>query len=73
VPEFVRLAETFVWLQEQRHLADYDRVRTFDKSEARDALSRTEAAFRDWEQIRTTPAAQVFLVLLLLGDRWNHG
>jgi hypothetical protein len=45
----------------------------FDKSEARDALSRVETAFREWNQVRGTSAAQVFLLLLLLGDRWNRG
>jgi hypothetical protein len=72
-PELARVAETFVWLQDQRHLADYDCARVFDKSEARDALGRVEEAFRDWDQVRSTPAGQVFMVLLLLGDRWNRG
>ena len=40
--------------------------------EARDAIGRVEAAFRDWELVSITPIAQVFLSLLLLGDRWNR-
>lgn len=72
-PELKRVAESFIWLQDQRHSADYDRVTSFDKSEGRDALSRVEAAFRDWDAVRVTPAAQTFLLLSLLGDRWNRG
>lgn len=71
--ELKNVARTFVVLQELRHEADYYRGRVFVKSEARDAVGRVEAAFRDWDQVRNTPIAQVFLSLLLLGDRWNRG
>jgi hypothetical protein len=73
--ELKNVANTFVVLQELRHEADYNRGRVppFDKSEARDAIGLVEAAFRDWDQVRSTPTAQVFLILLLLGDRWNRG
>jgi hypothetical protein len=72
-PELKNVAAAFIELQELRHEADYNRGRLFDKADAREALNRVEAAFRDWDQVRGTPAAQVFLVLLLLGDRWNRG
>jgi hypothetical protein len=73
--ELKNVAAAFIELQDLRHAADYDRGRSppFSKADARDAVGRVETAFRDWEQVRTTPAAQVFLVLLLLGDRWNRG
>ncbi len=71
--ELKNVAATFIELQELRHEADYNRARSFDKSDGRNALGRVETAFRDWDQVRTTPAAQIFLVLLLLGDRWNRG
>ena len=70
--ELRNVASTFILLQELRHDADYDRGRRFDKSEARDAIGRVEAAFRDWELVSITPIAQVYLGLLLLGDRWHR-
>jgi hypothetical protein len=71
--ELKNVAEVFIELQDMRHAADYNRVEKFDKANARDAIIGVEAAFRDWELVRATPVAQIFLVLLLLGDRWNRG
>ncbi|MBY0457408.1 MAG: hypothetical protein K2V38_08735 [Gemmataceae bacterium] len=66
------VAEAFSELQELRHDADYNRTRAFTKSDAREVLDSVEDAFRDWDQVRATPVAGVFLVLLLLGERWNR-
>ena len=74
-PELKNVAAAFIELQDLRHVADYDRARNppFNKADARDAVGRVETAFRDWNQVRNTSAAQIFLVLLLLGDRWHRG
>lgn len=67
------VASAFIQLQEDRHQADYNRGRAFTPAEARDAIGRVEATILAWDRVRGTPAAQVFLVLLLLGERWNRG
>ena len=74
-PELKNVAAAFIELQDLRHGADYDRGRNppFSKADARDAVGRGETAFRDWDRVRGTPPAQIFLVLLLLGERWNRG
>lgn len=73
--ELKNVAAAFIELQDLRHAADYDRGRDppFGKADALNAVGRVEAAFRDWEKVRETPAARMFLVLHLLGDRWNRG
>jgi hypothetical protein len=73
--ELKDVAAAFIELQRRRHSADYDRGREppFNKADARAAASLAEAAFRNWDLVRGTPAAQMFLVLLLLGERLNRG
>jgi uncharacterized protein (UPF0332 family) len=71
--ELQNVAEVFIELQDLRHEADYNRRAQFDKSDAREAIVSAEAAFRDWDRVRSAPVAHVFLVLLLLGERLNRG
>ena len=71
-PELKGIAEAFLELQELRHDADYNKDRNFDRSEGRDAIGRVERSLRGWELIHTTPVARAFLVMLLLGERWNR-
>ena len=64
--ELRRFAETFVNLRADRHVADYDWNARFTRSQAADIVAATEKAFVDWEVIRKTEPARVFLVALLL-------
>lgn len=66
-PELPSVATAFVKLQDERHLADYDLGRTFQREEVRDIVGSAASAFQAWDAVRTTPAAQAFLALLFLG------
>ncbi len=63
--EIVRVAETFVDLQEARHQADYDTARSFTRQEVLDLVDRAERAFADWGNVRRSLQADTFLVGLL--------
>lgn len=72
-PELVRVARTFVALQQQRQDSDYDRNPVHDPitlAGAMKAVAQAATAFTDWSQLETAaPAvAQAFLVLLLTGE-----
>lgn len=71
-PELQQVARTFIDLQELRHDADYNRDASLDLPGARNALIRVERAFHAWDSIRVTPVARAFLMMLLLGERWNR-
>lgn len=64
-----QVAEVFVWLQSERHDADYNRGKEFDRAEVRQRLEELELALEGWERVRSTPAGETFLLLLLLGKR----
>lgn len=68
-PELIRLAQTFVDLQQARHDADYNTAQMFMRQEAIDAYERAKQAFSDWETIKSTVQADTFLVALLAQDR----
>ncbi len=64
-PELRDVAQTFVHLQEVRHLADYDVARTFTRSEVLGYQVEAQQAFIDWGTINKTLQADTFLVALL--------
>ena len=70
--ELKEIATAFIDLQDLRHDADYNRGRVYEIGEARDAVDSAAEAVRKWDDVRDTRDAQVFLSLLLLGDRWNR-
>ena len=59
------VAEAFIELQQARHEADYDSLRTFTRAEALDLVDMAEQAFANWRTIRRTIPADVFLAALL--------
>jgi hypothetical protein len=59
------VAETFFQVQMQRHTADYDNSKTWQRADVQNLIDRVEAAFRSWHQIREEPAAQAYLISLL--------
>jgi hypothetical protein len=67
--ELRSVARAFVLLQEARHLADYDNTIVWTPMEAREKIAEVEHAFRDWERIRTHPAANEYLLSLLIGNK----
>ena len=60
---------TFVQLQQQRHIADYDGSKQWSRTETLTAISNAEAAFQSWKTIRNDETAQDYLVSLLIKDR----
>jgi uncharacterized protein (UPF0332 family) len=70
--ELTRVAAAFVDLQQQRHAADYDLSQTFDQLRVSLIIDQAKKATLDWRAVRHTPNANVFLVALLLGTRWNR-
>ena len=64
--ELKRVANCFVDLQQARHEADYDTLRSFSKSETLDLIEQTNQAFHDWRIIRNSLQAKVFLASLLV-------
>lgn len=63
------VAETFVQLQEKRHIADYDNGAFWTKTEARAQVTSAQKAFADWQNIRDEPIAQAYLISLLVKKR----
>lgn len=64
-----KVAEAFVQLQEQRHIADYDNGRLWTRKQSLASVNLAEQAFANWRMIRHAKIAQVFLVSLLAKRR----
>ncbi len=64
-PELKSVASTFVDVQQARHEADYDVSHDFTRKECMDLVSRVQVAFSDWNKVRRTLPADVFLVAML--------
>jgi uncharacterized protein (UPF0332 family) len=70
VPSELRyVARIFVLLQEARHLADYDNAKEWTTIEAREKVAEVQKAFQNWVKIRTDPAANEYLLSLLIGNK----
>jgi hypothetical protein len=70
VPPVLReLAELFVDLQEQRHLADYDLVVRYSRTEALFFVDGVESIIQLWNTVRTHQAARLFLLALVVWER----
>lgn len=70
VPSELRyIARMFVLLQEARHLADYDNTKEWTRVEAREKVAEVLRVFQNWRKIRTHPAANEYLLSLLIGNK----
>lgn len=70
----VRLvAQTFVDLQEERHLADYSHDERFDLVRLKDAISLATRAMRTVDNRRQDPSMAAFLARLALVTAWTSG
>ena len=66
VPGALRqVATAFVGLQQARHEADYDHLRTYTKAEAVDVVQQAHGAVAAWDTVRGSIAADAYLVALL--------
>jgi hypothetical protein len=68
-PELQRVAQTFTILQEVRHAADYDNARLWTLEGVDDLVALARTAFEDWQKIRNDPAANEYLLSLLVGKK----
>jgi hypothetical protein len=62
-------SNTFAYLQERRHEADYDLAVTFSTLDVAVDLSAAELAFQSWGRIRQQEDGQDYLLSLLFKDR----
>ena len=63
------VADAFRILQDSRHEADYNVVRSFTRAETLTLIARAEQAFNDWRHIRADRDAKMFLQSMLLKGR----
>lgn len=61
----INVAEAFVYLQQARHEADYNRAQQYTRMEALDAHKLAKQAFFDWQIVRRSLHADVLLGRLL--------
>ena len=69
VAQLRKLAESFVRLQDKRHVADYDNNTSWREYEAIEEITRANDAFSTWQSIRHKKIAQDYLVSLLIRTR----
>jgi uncharacterized protein (UPF0332 family) len=64
-----KIADAFVYLQEERHTADYDNHEQWTGTDVQEVLNTTREAFQHWYSIRTDPMAGNYLLAMLLGKQ----
>jgi hypothetical protein len=67
--ELCEVATAFLDLQGARHVADYDNSKTWTLTDAQRQIEIAESAFQNWQKIRTDPAANEYLLSLLIGRK----
>jgi uncharacterized protein (UPF0332 family) len=67
--ELQTVAKVFVDLQEARHQADYDNARTWKSTDVQAIVTDAQTAFANWSKIQTHPAANEYLLSLLIGNK----
>ncbi|MCX6599139.1 MAG: hypothetical protein NTV70_22535 [Acidobacteria bacterium] len=65
VDHLLLVAETFVDLQEKRHVADYNNAVVWTRSDTLDQVASAEAAFTSWRAVSDQDLAQDYLLSLL--------
>jgi hypothetical protein len=65
------VARNFVRLQDKRHIADYDMAIRFDRYRVQYAVALATQLFADWNTIRSSDEARVFLASLMFWKRWS--
>ncbi len=66
------VANAFVELQQARHEADYNLAKRFTRNEVNKLLAQAAQAFKDWQAIRRDDYARLYLVCLLLWERFDR-
>jgi uncharacterized protein (UPF0332 family) len=68
-PDIVTVATAFVFLQDERHTADYDLLTSFTRARVNAALQTATTAFEAWRRARGEADADLLLLTMLLGAR----
>ncbi|MFZ0743992.1 MAG: hypothetical protein WAM85_06280 [Terracidiphilus sp.] len=68
----VAVARDFISLQEERHKADCDLAKPFDRARAQNAVSIASRLFAFWNAVRDTDDARVFLASQLFSRHWSR-
>jgi hypothetical protein len=61
-----RVANTFIELQQRRHVADYDNSKKWTRTEVLTDIELVSKAFASWDAISREPIADDFLLQLLI-------
>jgi len=73
--EIKQVADAFVSLQQARHDADYNVLKSFTRQEALGHVTLAQRAFSDWDAVKgraaDKTAVELFLASLLLWERWG--
>lgn len=56
-------------MQESRLHADYDNARIWKSADVRAKVADVQAAFENWAKIKAHPAANEYLLSLLIGNK----
>ena len=73
IPEAViAMAETFISLQEERHVADYDLAASFRRADVLGSIGRVEAAIEGWKGARLHAVARLYLLTMLHWKRMKE-
>jgi hypothetical protein len=67
--ELEAVAKVFVKLQEARQQADYDNAKIWESTAVQAQVTDAQTAFENWRKIRTHPAANEYLLSLLIGNK----
>jgi hypothetical protein len=63
-PEIQQLANTFVSLQDKRHLADYDLTERFERSDTLTLVDEVKQTIQDFNQLPASNEKSFFLACL---------
>jgi len=69
--ELISVAKGFKRLQEERHAADYDVSKPFDRTRTLVLVATAEGIFADWLKEKASGNAPVFLASLMFWQLWN--
>jgi hypothetical protein len=64
-PEIEAISRAFVELQSERHLADYDRTESFNRSDVLALIEQAESAIEAFNSMPATNEKKFFLACLL--------
>jgi uncharacterized protein (UPF0332 family) len=67
--ELEAVAKVFVKLQEARQQADYDNAKIWEPIEVQATIVDAQFAFINWDLVRDEPAANEYLLSLLIGNK----